>query len=603
MRYLLTGLGCGTAGLTTGEAATAPRRDRPQRPPSQRPERTSPPAAPAAHPPARAAAVAGRRPGLRHQGATLGIAIVGRDRAQRRLRVRPGAARRARRRRTQPLPARRTRPSSGTAPRPSWTPADSCPATCSSSQEGDAVCADARIARRRRRGRPVGDHRRVGAGRPARPEDRGAEPRRRSSTPRTSSSPARRAPAARRGRWSSRPAWRPSSAGSRRSRSRTCAARPSPLERQVRRVAWLIAAVAVLVGRRVPPARRCSPGCASRGRRLRDRPAGRQRAGGTAADDHPRAGRRRARARAARRPGQAAERGRDARLDRRDLHRQDRHADREPHARAQHLGRDRRPSPAAAATPRPRPSRCGTCTTADLEAGTGDPTELALLERGRPARPRTSRTRPARAAGDVPLRPAAAAHDDGRRPPTADGRSPAPRAHPRRCCAAVTHVRPATAGRAARPRRARPLLEPAGRAAPAQGLRLIACAGASAATGRRPTARTPSASLPSSASSPCSTPRDAVPDAVAQAPRGRDPRQRGHRRQRATAAAIARRAGIGAERRLRGRDRARSSTRMTDAAARRAARRRGTRSSSPAARPRPSCGSPTRCRPPVTSSP
>ena len=35
--------------------------------------------------------------------------------------------------------------------------------------------------------------------------------------------------------------------------------------------------------------------------------------------------------RAARRAGQAAHRGRDARLDRRDLHRQDRHADREPH--------------------------------------------------------------------------------------------------------------------------------------------------------------------------------------------------------------------------------------------------------------------------------
>ena len=71
---------------------------------------------------------------------------------------------------------------------------------------------------------------------------------------------------------------------------------PSPLERQVRRVAWLIAARR---GRR-RRSRSCrsagsAPACRSTTRSVRDRPDRRERPGGAAADDHARARRRRAR--------------------------------------------------------------------------------------------------------------------------------------------------------------------------------------------------------------------------------------------------------------------------------------------------------------------
>ena len=112
----------------------------------------------------------------------------------------------------------------------------------------------------------------------------------------------------------------------------------SPLERQVRRVAWLIALVAVAGRPGVPADRLARRRPAARGRvQLRDRPDRRQRSRGAAADDHAGARRRRRDAGAPRRPRQAAERRRDARLGRRDLHRQDRHADREPDARGQAL--------------------------------------------------------------------------------------------------------------------------------------------------------------------------------------------------------------------------------------------------------------------------
>ena len=73
---------------------------------------------------------------------------------------------------------------------------------------------------------------------------------------------------------------------------------------------------------------------------LRDRPAGGQRARGTAADDHARPRGRRAPDGAPAGAGQAADRRRDARLDRRDLHRQDRHAHRGPDGRSAALWAD-----------------------------------------------------------------------------------------------------------------------------------------------------------------------------------------------------------------------------------------------------------------------
>ena len=145
--------------------------------------------------------------------------------------------------------------------------------------------------RRRGRGRHVAAHRRVAAGAAHGGARRGPAAAR--SRPRISSSPARCAPAARprRRRLRDRHGAR-SSAGSPRSRS-ACETEISPLQRQVNRAAQLIAVVAVLggvlffalghAGRR-PVARRRAD--------LRDRPAGRQRPRGPAADDHARARRR-----------------------------------------------------------------------------------------------------------------------------------------------------------------------------------------------------------------------------------------------------------------------------------------------------------------------
>ena len=134
----------------------------------------------------------------------------------------------------------------------------------------------------------------------------------------------------RRGR--SPPACTPSSAGSRRCPQRV-GRDESPLERQVKRVAWLIAAVAVAVGLAFLPLGTLGAGLSLAAAFIfaigllvanvpegllptitlalavgvrRPRPAGRGR--------------------------QAALRGGDARLDHRDLHRQDRHADAEPDA-------------------------------------------------------------------------------------------------------------------------------------------------------------------------------------------------------------------------------------------------------------------------------
>ena len=81
----------------------------------------------------------------------------------------------------------------------------------------------------------------------------------------------------------------------------------SPLEHQVRRVAWLIAVVAVGVGLALPAARHSLAGLPLQRRlHVRRRAARRQRPRRAAADDHPRARRRRAGCWPAGRAGQAA---------------------------------------------------------------------------------------------------------------------------------------------------------------------------------------------------------------------------------------------------------------------------------------------------------
>ena len=118
----------------------------------------------------------------------------------------------------------------------------------------------------------------------------------------------------------------------------------SPLEHQVRRVAWLIALIAVVTGIAFIPTRHArGRALADQWRGLRRRPAGGQRPGGAAAGDHAGPGGRRSRARAPGSRGQAPERRRDAGLHQRHLHRQDRDAHREPHARDHRLDARRGP--------------------------------------------------------------------------------------------------------------------------------------------------------------------------------------------------------------------------------------------------------------------
>ncbi len=168
----------------------------------------------------------------------------------------------------------------------------------------------------------------------------------------------------------------------------------------MRRVAWLIAAIAVVAGDRVRAARaRSAPGLPladavvfAIGLLVGNVPEGLlpvitlALAVGVRGLVAPGGG------------GQAPERGRDAGLDRRDLHRQDRHADREPDAGRRGSGaRGRR---ARLRRPRP-PPRSGACdvargagrgrwppattrgSTSDGATRRGDPTEVAMLEAAR----------------------------------------------------------------------------------------------------------------------------------------------------------------------------------------------------------------------------
>ncbi len=223
----------------------------------------------------------------------------------------------------------------------------------------------------------------------------------------------------------------------------------SPLERQVRRVAWLIALVAVSAGlvflalgvlaAHLPLADAVEFAI---GLLVANVPEGLlptitlALAVGVRVPQPPRRG------------GQAPERGGDPGLHHRHLHRQDRHAHPEPDGRGRHLGpRGRRRAPRAGAggplhhrrarrrrRPRGRPHRD--------RPGPGRAGRRPLRRAGAPRRG------PARA---VPLRPRAAAHEHGRRP----GRRRSPsrsRAPPRTCWRAARRSRRRTGRRRSPPR-------------------------------------------------------------------------------------------------------------------------------------------------------
>ncbi len=281
-------------------------------------------------------------------------------------------------------------------------------------------------ARGRDRGRPLDPDRRVGAGLRARP--RRSTPTGRCSRPATSSSAAPPAPAARRGRWSSPPGWAtelgriaalserveqrgeparaPGAAGrlADRRRSRWRWASPSsrsprsaPASPSPTRVVFAIGLIVGNVPEGLLPVITLALAVGVRGL--------------------VRAGRR----------GQAAQRGRDARLDRRHLHRQDRHADREPDAGDAGLDRRARARPGGRGTgssgeasvpaARSLATAMAACNNARLGDGgepAGDPTEVAMLSAARAAR--RCRAASGEPAARVPLRPGAEADVDGRRP-------------------------------------------------------------------------------------------------------------------------------------------------------------------------------------------
>ena len=279
------------------------------------------------------------------------------------------------------------------------------------------------------------------------------------------SSPARAAPAGGRARWCSRPACRRSSGASRRCPQRV-ERDESPLETQVRRVAWLIALIAVVTGVAFVPIAVLGAGLPvsdavvfAVGLLVGNVPEGLlpvitlALAVGVRELVAPRRGR------------QAAERGRDARLDERDLHRQDRHADREPDARHRDLDgaagarpRGRRWTPPRAATRRSARRRDGglqqraLATPAASRRATRPSWRCSTPPRGS-ARHRPARTG-ARPPPPVPLRSGAQADVDGRRARRRRCGS-TPRARRRRSCPLHDVVWHGRAGAPARRRGAR----------------------------------------------------------------------------------------------------------------------------------------------------
>ena len=154
---------------------------------------------------------------------------------------------------------------------------------------------------------------------------------------------------------------------------------PSPLERQVRRVAWLIAGVAVGVGLAFLPLGMLAglsfteAAVFAIGLLVANVPEGLLPTITLAL---------------AVGVGELARRGGLVKrlsaietlgLHRRHLHRQDRHPDPEPHARAQRLGSAGHPIPARHGDPAALARALRTCTSADAGRRNGRPTELALL--------------------------------------------------------------------------------------------------------------------------------------------------------------------------------------------------------------------------------
>ena len=151
---------------------------------------------------------------------------------------------------------------------------------------------------------------------------------------------------------------------------------------------------------------------------------------------------------------QAAERGRDARLDRRDLHRQDRHADREPDARGPASGRRRRARLDASAAPARRRRRRWPrsaarwrlqqrATRRDGDASATRPSSRCCARPAARASDADAATRPRRRA-QFHFDPALQADVDRRRRATG-GRGSTPRARRRRCCRAARRSLGATA--------------------------------------------------------------------------------------------------------------------------------------------------------------
>ena len=372
---------------------SSPSSARPKRDRSQASARPCARARAPVHAPARPAADRRRRPRLDRRHRAGGDRDRDRDRDQRLVRLRPGAAGRARCRGARRLPAKpRTRRSRDGARAADSDLATSFPATCSSS-------------RRASRSRPT----------PASSPERSRSicrpsPASRMPVERSSAFDRHRGPAASRPAiWSFRDdVHRGRGAGGRLRDRHAHRARPDREPLRARRARGVAARGPGAQGRLADrPDRRAVAGARLRADRdaraglsLGDAvvfavgPPGRPRARRTAAGDHPGARRRGARARPPRRGGQAPERGRDARLDERHLHRQDRDADREPDARRRGLdagidarARHRRSTPRRRrARPARRSPRSPTrCNNARLDGKTaspdpGDPTEVALLD-------------------------------------------------------------------------------------------------------------------------------------------------------------------------------------------------------------------------------